>query len=98
MALVVKNVLANAGDVRDAGSILRSGRSLGGGHGNPLQYSYWENSRDRGACQVIVHRVTKESDTTEATEYSTSNKPCITSLSPSRPLLQPPLHLHFYLT
>ena len=56
-----------------------------------------ENSMDRGAWQVIVHRVAKGSDTTEATEYSTSSKPCITSLSPSRPLLQPPLHLHFYL-
>ena len=59
MALVVKNVLANAGDVRDAGSILRSGRSLGGGHGNPLQYYCLENPMDRGAWQATVHRVAK---------------------------------------
>ena len=44
---VVKNPLANAGDERDAGSILGSGR--GGGYGNPLQYSGLENPMDRGA-------------------------------------------------
>ena len=48
-ALVVKNTPANAGDIRDEGSIPRSGRSPGGGHGNPLQYSYLENPMDRGA-------------------------------------------------
>ena len=42
MALVVKNLPANAGDVRDMGSIPGSGRSSGGGHGNPLQYSCLE--------------------------------------------------------
>ena len=41
MVLVVKNLPANAGDIRDMGSIPGSGRSLGGGHGSPLQYSYW---------------------------------------------------------
>ena len=40
---MVKNPPVNAGDIRDAGSIPRSGRSPGGGHGNPLQYSYLEN-------------------------------------------------------
>ena len=59
VALVVKNPPANAGDVRDAGSIPGSGRSPGGGHGNPLQYSYLENPMDRGAWWVTVHRVTK---------------------------------------
>ena len=49
MELVVKNPPANAGDVRDAGSILGSGRSPGGGHGHPLQYSCLENPMDRGA-------------------------------------------------
>ena len=58
-ALVVKNPLANAGDVRDEGLIPRSGRFPGEGHGNPLQYSCLENSMDRGAWQVTVHRVTK---------------------------------------
>ena len=57
MALVVKNPTANAGDIRGAGSILGSGRSHGGGHGNPLQYSRVENPTDRGAWQIIVHRV-----------------------------------------
>ena len=45
---VVKNPSANAGVVRDMGSIPGSGRSPGGGHGNPLQYSCLENSMDRG--------------------------------------------------
>ena len=40
---VVNNPHADAGDIRDAGSIPRSGRSTGGGHGNPFQYSYLEN-------------------------------------------------------
>ena len=43
VALVVENLLANAGDVRDIDSISGSGRSSGGGHGNPLQYSCLEN-------------------------------------------------------
>ena len=55
--LVVKNAHANTGDVRDMGLIPGLGRSLGGGHGNPLQYSCLENSMDRGAWQATVHRV-----------------------------------------
>ena len=57
--LVVKNPPANAGGVSDAGSILESVRSLRGGHGNPLQYSCLEDSKDRGDWRAIVHRVTK---------------------------------------
>ena len=49
VVLVVKNPPANAGDVRDLGSSPGSGRSPGGGHGNPLQYSCLENSMDRRA-------------------------------------------------
>ena len=49
VALVVKNLTANAGDIRDMGLIPGWGRSPGGGHGNPLQYSCPENSMDRGA-------------------------------------------------
>ena len=60
---VVKNPPANAGHL---GSTPGSGRSLGEGNGNPLQYSCLENPMDRGAWQAIVHRVA-ESDTTEAT-------------------------------
>ena len=48
VGLVVKNLPANAGDARDAGSIPRSGRCPGGGHGNPPQYSSLENPMDRG--------------------------------------------------
>ena len=48
VVLVVKNPPANAGDVRDLGSIPESGRSPGEGNGNPLQYSCLENPMDRG--------------------------------------------------
>ena len=64
---MVKNPPANAGDVKDSGSIPELGRSPGGGHGNPLQYFRLENSMDRGVWQATVHGVAKESDTTEAT-------------------------------
>ena len=47
VALVVKTPPANTGDLRDVGSIPGSGRSPGGGHGNPLQYSCLENLMDR---------------------------------------------------
>ena len=56
---MVRNLPANAGDIRDAGSVLGLGRSPGGGHGNPLQYSCLENPMDRGAWQATAHRVTK---------------------------------------
>ena len=57
--LVVKNPLANAGDIRDTGLIPGSGRSSGGGHGNPLQYSCLENPMDRGGWWATVHGVAK---------------------------------------
>ena len=50
---------ANAGDIRDVGSILGSGRSPEGGHRNLLQYSYLENPMDRGAWGATVHGVAK---------------------------------------
>ena len=62
MVLVVKNLPANAGDVRKVGLIPGSGRSPGVGHGDPLQYSWLENPIDRGSTVlwwVMVHRVTK---------------------------------------
>ena len=60
MVLAVKNLPANAGDIRDVGSVPGSGRSPGGGHGNPLQYySCLENTMDRGAWWATVHGVTK---------------------------------------
>ena len=49
VALEVKNLPADAGDVRDSGLIPGSGRSPRGGHGNSLQYSCLENLQDRGA-------------------------------------------------
>ena len=58
VALVVKNLPANSGDIRDSASIPRLGRSPGGGHANPLQYSCLENSMDRGAWWNTVHGVT----------------------------------------
>ena len=54
---MVKNLSAGAGDIRDAGLVPGSGRSPGGGNGNPLQYSCRENPMDRGVWQAIVHRV-----------------------------------------
>ena len=59
VALVVKNPPADAGDVRDSGSVPGLGRSPGGGHGNPLQYSCLENPMDRGAWWATVHGVSK---------------------------------------
>ena len=56
---MVKNSPANAGDIRDAGLISGSGRSPGGGQGNPLQHSCLENSMGRGAWWATVHGVTK---------------------------------------
>ena len=69
MVLVVKNPPANAGDIRDMGSIPGSGRSSGAGHGNLLQYSCLENPMDRGAWWATVHRIA-ESEMTEVTEHA----------------------------
>ena len=59
VVLVVKNLLANAGDIRDVGSIPGSGRSPGGGHGYQLQYSWLENPMDREAWWATVSGVVK---------------------------------------
>ena len=56
---MVKNLLVNAGEVRDTGLIPGWGKSPGGSHGNPLQYSCLENPMDRGAWWATVHRVVK---------------------------------------
>ena len=66
---MVKNLPADAEDIRDAGLIPGSGRPLGEGHGNPLQYPCLENPMDRGAWQGCNAWVHKESDTTEVTEH-----------------------------
>ena len=57
VVLVVKNPPAKAGSITDMSLIPGLGRSAGEGHGNPLQYSYLENSMDRGAWQATVHGV-----------------------------------------
>ena len=59
VVLMVKIPPANAGDIRDVGLIPGSGRSPGGGHGKPLQYSCLENPMDRGAWWATIHRVAK---------------------------------------
>ena len=59
MALAVKNLPANAGDIRDVSLIPGVGGPPGVGNGNPLQYSCLENPMDRGAWQATVHRVAK---------------------------------------
>ena len=59
MSLVVKNLSASEGDTREVGSIPGWGSSPGIGNGNLLQYSYLENSMDRGAWWATVHGVTK---------------------------------------
>ena len=68
MALEVKKLPANAGDIKDTGSNPGSGRSPGEGNGNRLQYPFLENPMDRGAWQATVHGIT-ELDTTEETEH-----------------------------
>ena len=71
---VVKNPPASAGDARDSGLVLASGRSPGVGHSNPFQYSCLGNPKDRGAWWATVHGVTKESDMTEHTAWAQSIK------------------------
>ena len=59
VALVLKNLPVSAGDAGDVGLIPGLGRSPGGGHGNPLQYSCLENPMDRGAWRATVQGVAK---------------------------------------
>ena len=75
MALVVKNLLANAGDIRDAGLIPGSGRSLRVGNGNPVQYSCLGNPTGRGAWQAAVRGVAK-SQTGLSTHTHTHTRRC----------------------
>ena len=66
---MVKNLHTNSVEIIDVGLIPGSGRSPGGGHGNPLQYSYLEKPMDRGTWQAAVHGVA-ELDTIEVTEVT----------------------------
>ena len=83
MALVVKNLSANAGDTNVADLIPRSGRSPRGGHGNLLQISCLENPMDRGAWWAIVQGH-KKSDRTEVTAHAHSVNMLIPNLPPLR--------------
>ena len=65
--MVVKNPPANAGDIRDAGSIPGSGRCPGGEHGNPLQDSCLENPHGQRSLVGYSPQGCKESDTSEVT-------------------------------
>ena len=74
MVLVAKNPPAEAGDIRDGGSIPGSERCPGGGHGNSLQCSCLENPTDGGAWRAIVHGVAKSQ--TRLSDWTTKkNKP-----------------------
>ena len=82
VVLVVKNLPANAGDIRDEGSPPGLGRSPGRGHGNALQYSCLGNPMDRGAWKAIVHRVSKSQ--TQLKQLSTAH---MCNILPSEPNL-----------
>ena len=69
VVLAVKNLPASAWNVRDLGLMPGSGRSPTGRHGNPFQYSCWENFMDRGAWRVTVHGVCKRVGCDWATEH-----------------------------
>ena len=63
--LVVKNLLPNAGNIRDSGSVPGLGRSPGGGHGNPLQYSCLENLHELRSLEGYSPKGRKELHMTE---------------------------------
>ena len=80
VTLVVKNPSASVGDIRDTGLIPGWGRSPGGGHGNPLQYSCLENPMDRGAWWATIHEVAKSQ-----TQLSTHTPPVSTPRAKGAP-------------
>ena len=69
---MVKNLPANAGDARDAGSTPESGRSPGGGNGNSLRYCCMKNPMDRGVWWAIVHGVSKSQTRLSTTQQQTT--------------------------
>ena len=70
LALVVKNLPVNAGDIRDTGSVPGWGRSPGGGPGNPLQYSCLENSHRQRSLAGYSPYIEWQRVTTEATQHT----------------------------
>ena len=112
VALVVKNLLANAGDIRDTGLIHGSGRSPGGGHGNPLQYYCLENpwTEEPGGLQFMGLQRVRHNWSSWAHTHTRSASQSISCTSPytsvgwiiwefvKRQLLRPtPDLLNFYL-
>ena len=97
VVLVVKNLPANAGDIRDVGLILELGRSPGRGDGNLLQYYCLEDPMDRGAWHATVYRVAKS--WTQLEQHGTHiyccsvTKSCLTLSSPWTVALQAPLFM-----
>ena len=81
---MVKNLPVNAGDIREVGPILESGRYLGGEHGNPFLYSCLENPMGRGAWRDTVHRVA-QNQMTEATLHARMHMRDWTCFSGGRP-------------
>ena len=95
VVLVVQNPSANAGDIRHSGLIPGSGRSPGGGHGNPPLYSCLENPRDRGAWQATVHGVSKS---WAQLKRLSSHTPGLVKIPPSELLLWIPVNRHILRT
>ena len=87
MALVVKNLPVNAGEIRDVGSIPGLGRSPGGGHGNSLQYSCLENPHGQRSLAGYSPQGCKESDTTEATQHAHNLIPTLKKILAAKSLL-----------
>ena len=81
VVLVVKNLPAITGDIRDTGPIPGSGRSPGERNGNPLQYSCWKNPMDRGALCAKVHGGHKELDMIEHLSHIRPNPAASAALS-----------------
>ena len=87
VALVVKNLPTNAGDSRDVGSIPGSGRSLGGRHDNPLQYSHLEHPMDRGTWWTTVHWVAESQTQLKQLCTHTPGSRYFSSISHTSPIL-----------
>ena len=84
---MVKNLPANAGDIRDEGSIPGSGRSPDGEHGNPLQYSCLENPMDRGVWFATAHRFTKNQTQLKPLSIHTHTERRVIRVSLEKPVL-----------
>ena len=87
----VKEFTCYTGAAGDLGSVPGSGRSPGGGHGNPLQYSWLENPMDRGAWWALIHRVAKSQ--TGLKQFSTHAQCCVIKGNPKGYVLYDSIYL-----